>query len=233
MQAIDSRWACIIEAVCATADLLFSKVPSLPRSILKPSFPLSPPKPIPPHSGARKPSPKKGNSPRKSPSKANNTDSARGESNPRQSGLENLPDPFDGAQRGNGGAQDELSPTRVALRTEEEQQAAARERAKKEATERRDARRMSLGQFICSVLYIGANYLFPKFVNATTSWSLYIHVHTQDSCWKYTNLNQQIVASLSPQKQLFIHGIWPNLLKMRPLRPKLPILRGANPRVQL
>ncbi|KAI0877677.1 hypothetical protein GGS24DRAFT_446377 [Hypoxylon argillaceum] len=93
-----------------------------PRSILKPTMPQLPE--IPPH----KP---KGSS-RKSPPSAT------------IQGLENLPNPFNNDDSSSSG-------TRIALRTEEEQQAAAREREDKERAElekeikdRREARRKSL-----------------------------------------------------------------------------------------
>ncbi|MCJ1391052.1 hypothetical protein MMC18_003913 [Xylographa bjoerkii] len=120
------------------------------RSILKPTIPLSPPKQIPPHPNARKSSPTKSKtgfspkkSPRKSPRKGNLTDPAPDLGDLRQSGLETLPNPFD--EVSNQAAENELSQeTRIAVRTEEQQQAAAKERERKELIERRDARRKSL-----------------------------------------------------------------------------------------
>ena len=123
------------------------------RSILKPTIPLSPPKQIPPHPNSRKSSPTKSRtgfspkrSPRKSPQKGESKDAARDSGKLRQSGLENLPNPFD--EVSNQAADNELSQkTRIALRTEEQQQAATKERERKELIERRDARRKSLGRF--------------------------------------------------------------------------------------
>ena len=97
------------------------------RSILKPTIALSPPKPIPLHPNQRKSSPVRGGSPRGK--------------DLQQSGMENLPNPFEDSASQNTADKDS---TRVAVHTEEEQQAAARERDRKEAIERRDARRKSL-----------------------------------------------------------------------------------------
>ena len=63
----------------------------------------------------------------------------------RQSGLENIPNPFDEPAAGAPLDKDLSEGTRIAVRTEEEQQAAAREREKQDILERRDARRKSLG----------------------------------------------------------------------------------------
>ena len=105
------------------------------KSILKPSIPLSPPKPIPPHPNSRKGSPraKAGSSPARPGSASTNG----------QSGLRNSASPFGrGSPRKNGEANGNQSS--VELKTEEQQQAEARERERKEAIERRDARRKSL-----------------------------------------------------------------------------------------
>ena len=123
------------------------------KSILKPTIPLSPPKQIPPHPNSRKSSPTKSRtglspkrSPRKSPQRGESRDIARNSETLRQSGLETLPNPFDEGL--NQAADNDLSQeTRVALRTEEQQQAAVKERERKEIIERRDARRKSLGKF--------------------------------------------------------------------------------------
>ncbi|MCJ1438218.1 hypothetical protein MMC27_007605 [Xylographa pallens] len=120
------------------------------RSILKPTIPLSPPKQIPPHPNSRKSSPTKSRtgfspkkSPRKSPHKGDIKETARDSGGLRQSGLETLPNPFD--EVSNQAADNELSQeTRIALRTEEQQHAAAKERERKDLIERRDARRKSL-----------------------------------------------------------------------------------------
>ena len=134
------------------------------RSILKPTIPLSPPKPIPPYPNSRELSPAKSKnglspkkSPRRSPKKEELEGTARSLGDLRQSGLENLPNPFDEAS--NQAADNKPSQeTRVAVRTEEQQQAAAKERERKELVERRDARRKSLGEcdaprmFLCLVV---------------------------------------------------------------------------------
>ncbi|MCJ1251136.1 hypothetical protein MMC30_008367 [Trapelia coarctata] len=123
------------------------KVAPLPKSILKPTIPLSPPKQIPPRSTSRKSSPTKthnGLSPRKSPQKDGLGGAAQNSSSLRQSGLENLPNPFDEPAGGIPTEKDLSEGTRIAVRTEEEQQAAAREREKQDILERRDARRKSL-----------------------------------------------------------------------------------------
>ena len=105
------------------------------KSILKPSIPLSPLKPIPSHSSLRKGSPSKSR-PGSSPVKPG----------PRsklgQSGLEAVPNPFDIESPRK--ATDSNEGKSVSLKSEEEQQAAARERERKEIIERRDARRKSL-----------------------------------------------------------------------------------------
>ena len=63
---------------------------------------------------------------------------------PRQSGLENVPNPF---QEPVEEAQEPSKELRVAIRTEEEQQeAAVKERERQVLLERRDARRKSLGK---------------------------------------------------------------------------------------
>ncbi|CAD6589673.1 MAG: hypothetical protein ASARMPRED_004164 [Alectoria sarmentosa] len=114
--------------------------PSLPpyvKSILKPTITLSPPKVIPPHNPARNGSPGKANgrqkpetSPRKSPAKK-----------PADSATQGLPNPFEASPKPRSPAR---SPTRIAVRSEEEQQAAAKERERQEILANRDARRKSL-----------------------------------------------------------------------------------------
>ena len=112
------------------------KVLPIPRSILKPSIPLSPPKPIPPHPSSRRDSPSK-TKPGPSPGRP-----ASG-TTPGQSGLSNVPDPFGSGSPKKEAAGKENQAT-VGLKSEEQQQAAAREKERKEALERRDARRKSL-----------------------------------------------------------------------------------------
>lgn len=115
--------------------LMISKVFPIVKSILKPTIPLSPPKQIPPHPSSRKSSPAKEKaraSPAKSPSKRNL----------RQSGLDNVPNPFDDFSNRADAGKGTTDPN---LGSEEEQQAALREKERKEILERRDARRKSLG----------------------------------------------------------------------------------------
>ncbi|KAL8870635.1 MAG: hypothetical protein Q9174_003364 [Haloplaca sp. 1 TL-2023] len=122
------------------------------KSILKPTVSLSPPKAIPPHRNARKEP--------QSPRKTANQGSPRKQTASAQEGVlidtseapngvadlaASLPNPFGGAspkKRGSEGA-NESSQSLVAIRTEEEQQEAVRER---ERLERKDARRRSLGK---------------------------------------------------------------------------------------
>ncbi len=121
----------------------------MPRSILKPTVPLSPPKQIPPHTGSRKSTPTKtqnGLSPRKSPQKGGLGNANQHSGSLRQSGLENIPNPFDESIAADPAEKDLSEGTRIAVRTEEEQQATAREREKQDILERRDARRKSLGR---------------------------------------------------------------------------------------
>ena len=126
------------------ADLSQPALPPYVRSILKPTIALSPPKAIPPHSRARNSSPGKANgrqtpekSPRKSPAK-NLADNA----------IQGLPNPFvtSPTPRASKPRSPARSPTRIAVRSEEEQQAAAKERERQEILANRDARRKSLGK---------------------------------------------------------------------------------------
>lgn len=112
-----------------------------PRSILKPTMPPLPE--IPAHRSTRKGSPKKATPP--SAQKSENLIDFDVGPSATISGTDNLPNPF---QVGENAA---ISKTRVTLRTEEEQQTAAREREEKERKDlekevmsRRDARRKSL-----------------------------------------------------------------------------------------
>ncbi|KAL9121417.1 MAG: hypothetical protein Q9187_002030 [Circinaria calcarea] len=113
------------------------------RSILKPAVPLSPPKQIPPHHTLRKSSPSK-TKPPLSPRKRLQDDLLVDVSIPSprsgQSGLENVPNPFEDLRATKEPSQE----NRVSLRTEEEQQTAAKEREQRALVERRDARRKSL-----------------------------------------------------------------------------------------
>ena len=126
------------------------------RSILKPTIPLSPPKAIPPHPNPQKASHTKAKpsiSPRKAVQKPAADDDGRDNTSLRQSGLENLPNPFDEPRKEPVAGQDALQETRVAVRTEEEQQAAVKERERQEMINRRDARRKSLGKSRTKELY--------------------------------------------------------------------------------
>ena len=126
------------------ADVSQPIIPPYVKSILKPTIALSPPKAIPPHNRARNGSPGKAGgrqtpetSPRKSPGK-----------NMTASATQGLPNPFEtspmpGASKIRSPAR---SPMRVAVRSEEEQQAAAKERERQEILAKRDARRKSLGR---------------------------------------------------------------------------------------
>ena len=113
------------------------------KSILKPTITLSPPKTIPPHSTARKASPVKANV-RRTPEKPSRQ-------SPKKSpgiGSQKLPNPFTASPRlaMEKSLSPSRSPTRVAVRTEEEQQAAAKERERQEVLAYKDARRKSLGE---------------------------------------------------------------------------------------
>ncbi len=120
------------------------------KSILKPTIPLSPPKPIPPHPSARKYSPTKL---RSSPGKQakSNVLIPGLEATASVTGLDRLSNPFEHSSTT---PQHSERDTKVALRTEEEQQLAAKEREeserreleKRDILERRDARRKSLGR---------------------------------------------------------------------------------------
>ena len=121
-------------------------IPPYVKSILKPTIPLSPPKAIPPHSRVRNNSPGKANvrqtpekSPRKSPAKKQAEDATQG-----------LPNPFQTSPmlKFSNSRSPARSPTRIAVRSEEEQQAAAIERERQEKLANRDARRKSLGKYI-------------------------------------------------------------------------------------
>ena len=126
------------------ADLLQPAIPPYVKSILKPTITLSPPKAIPPHSRVRNNSPGKANvrqtperSPRKSPAKKQAEDATQG-----------LPNPFQSSPMLNfsNSRSPTRSPTRIAVRSEEEQQAAVKERERQEKLASRDARRKSLGK---------------------------------------------------------------------------------------
>ena len=129
--------------------LVQAVVTPIVKSILKPTIPLSPPKQIPPHSNGRKSSPRKGKS-GASPNKVTENSSVVGSfsSNTtlRQSGIERLSNPFQEANTGSTNQNEsQAGQTRVVVRTEEEQQASAKERERQEILDRRDARRKSLG----------------------------------------------------------------------------------------
>ncbi|KAL8646830.1 MAG: hypothetical protein Q9226_006696, partial [Calogaya cf. arnoldii] len=144
---------------------LFSQPTAAPfvKSILKPTIALSPPKQIPPHPNARRqpqsprkqpPSPTK--SPRKRTPEKQRSSSQEGfliDTSDGTNGVASsevaIPNPFSGSSlRRSGGADlSSLSQAQnlVAVRTEEEQQEAARERERREKDNaRKDARRKSL-----------------------------------------------------------------------------------------
>ena len=125
------------------ADLSQPTIPPYVKSILKPTIALSPPKAIPPRNRARNGSPGKASgrqtpekSPRKSPGKKITALATQGLPNP----FETSPVAMTSKPRSPA-----RSPTRVAVRSEEEQQAAAKERERQEILANRDARRKSLG----------------------------------------------------------------------------------------
>ncbi|KAL8778276.1 MAG: hypothetical protein Q9213_007496, partial [Squamulea squamosa] len=133
------------------------------KSILKPTIALSPPKQIPPHSSARR----KPQSPRKqppSPTKSPRKRTLEGQRNSTQEGLlidfsdgydgvaastATVSNPFSGSSLRRSDVADLNAPAQaqnfVAVRSEEEQQEAARERERQEKDDaRKDARRKSL-----------------------------------------------------------------------------------------
>lgn len=127
-----------------TADLSQPAIPLYVKSILKPTIALSPPKAIPPHSQARNSSPSKANgrqTPEKSPRKSLGKKLA-------ENAMPGLPSPLEASPmpRSSKPRSPVRSPTRVAVRSEEEQQAAAKERERREILANRDARRKSLGR---------------------------------------------------------------------------------------
>lgn len=65
-------------------------------------------------------------------------------------GAESLPNPFVASPQKTDSPS--RSPTRVAVRTEEEQQAAAKERERQEMLSHKDARRKSLGESVVKIL---------------------------------------------------------------------------------
>ena len=128
------------------ANLSQPVIPPYVKSILKPTITLSPPKAIPPHNRVRNTSPSKANgrqtpekSPRRSPGKK-----------VTQNATQGLPNPFGTSPMSKHlkSFSPARSPTRIAVRSEEEQQAAAKERERQEILANRDARRKSLGRYI-------------------------------------------------------------------------------------
>ena len=117
---------------------------------MKPSIPISPPKPIPAYPKASRQSPGKGrakanSSPRKKQGDESLVDTSVLKTDLPQSGLENVENPF------NVGGSPSTSPlgqkpegATVRVNTEEEQQEVARARQKQDIIDRRDARRKSL-----------------------------------------------------------------------------------------
>ena len=128
------------------------------KSILKPTISLSPPKPIPLHSGSRKTSPNKVKSkttPQKSPSNSLLDTSVWKSSNPTNgSGVSsNSSERPDESTAAPSGVSPSQRRTRVAVRTEEEQQQAAKERERQEALDHNNSRRKSLGKSRLLLLY--------------------------------------------------------------------------------
>ena len=145
------------QAHCTTHKLMaeFMQPASQPtfKSILKPAIALSPLKAIPPRDAAHNTSPGKAkglSTPEKSPRKPPNTRSAE----KANSNLQELANPSGASPKIRAGISQSpsRSPTRVAVRTEEEQQAAAKERERKERLAQKDARRKSLGECYCTCI---------------------------------------------------------------------------------
>ncbi|MCJ1428391.1 hypothetical protein MMC29_006301 [Sticta canariensis] len=115
------------------------------KSILKPTICLSPPKQIPPHPSSRRTSPR--SSSRTTPEKAQSIPSSGGSlwknSNP-VTGSHGLPNPFEGPAGSTIPLSLSRNQTKVAVRTEAEQQAAAKARERQEVSDHKDARRKSL-----------------------------------------------------------------------------------------
>ena len=156
------------------ADLSQPAIPPYVKSILKPTITLSPPKAIPPHSRARNTSPGKANvrqtpekSPRKSPAKKKAEDATQGLPNPFQtSPMLKFSSPRSPTR----------SPTRIAVRSEEEQQAAAKERERQEKLANRDARRKSLGRYILIWIEHGADMTVSKSKSVFRTRSYFAYV---------------------------------------------------------
>jgi hypothetical protein len=144
----------------ALTPLLKSAVPAGVKSILLPTIPLSPLQEIPSHASSRKPQDDGGSGPTIEPTRqveghgglyphipATLQNGETSKASAPVSGLSNLQNPFASTPA------TKANETKVTLKTEEEQQAAAREREEKEKREaerneilqRRDARRKSLG----------------------------------------------------------------------------------------
>lgn len=122
-----------------------SAVAPFVKSILKPTIRLSPPKHIPPNPSLRRTSPR--SSSRTTPEKAQKISSSDASiwknSNP-VSGSHGLPNPFEGPADQTASLSPSQGQTKVAVRTEAEQQAAAKERERQEVLAHKDARRKSL-----------------------------------------------------------------------------------------
>ena len=159
VQAIVERYVThLIYLIWIRTHSLKAVTEAVVKSILKPTVSLSPPKPIPPHRNART----EPQFPRKTASQGSprkQTASAQEgiliDTSDAPSGVADLaaglPNPFGGAspnRKGSEGA-NASSQSLVAIRTEEEQQEAARER---ERLERKDARRKSLGRSLPQTL---------------------------------------------------------------------------------
>ncbi|MCJ1353403.1 MAG: hypothetical protein MMC33_003389 [Icmadophila ericetorum] len=113
------------------------------KSILKPTIPLSPPKQIPPHHRNKRSSPTKGGplSPMKDQNDGLLVNLSIPDDKVGQVGTESLQNPFEMLPVAEAAS---ISDVRISVRTEEEQQAAVREREKQDILDRRNARRKSL-----------------------------------------------------------------------------------------
>lgn len=115
----------------------------LPKSILKPTISLSPLKPIPSRGRSGNASPSKNGrlrTPEASPKKSSGGSATKSEGASLESRLKSPSKSPSQSQS------QPRSPARVAVRTEEEQQAAAREKERQDVLAHKEARRKSLGK---------------------------------------------------------------------------------------
>jgi len=130
--------------------MMQSALPPQIKSILKPTIPLSPPKQIPARVSTRTSPRKTDNGP--TPEQSQNgslIDTSIPTPTTGLLGPDVLPNPFGGPPEATDNTPHLHFPvqgqTRVAVRTEEEQQEAAKERARQDVIAHKDARRKSLG----------------------------------------------------------------------------------------